>query len=76
MEKDFFDLYENQPVLALEVGHNSIADWCLVIYDIKGTTLCETTKPIINIQGSDRRLVFSRAYAELCEYLSKERGGY
>lgn len=76
MEKDFFELYERQSRLALEVGHNGIADWCISIYDGKGKALAECNKPDISIQECSRELAFAKAYAELCEYLSGNRGGY
>lgn len=76
MEKDFLDLYFNQGNLALEIGHNQIADWNIVIYDRKGKTLSECKTPDIHIQESDRKLAFAKAYAALTEYLSETRGGY
>ena len=76
MEKDFFDLYENQSCLALELGHNSIADWCLVIHDIKGKPLGDRGNPCVSVQEASRELAFAKAYAGLCEYLSDARGGY
>jgi len=76
MEKDFFELYERQSCLALEVGHNSIADWCLVVYDTKGKGLADAGEPVVNIQECIRELAFAKAYAELCKYLSETRGGY
>jgi len=76
MEKDFFELYERQSCLALEVGHNSIADWCLVVYDTKGKGLVDAGEPVIKIQETMRELAFAKAYAELCDYLSENRGGY
>lgn len=76
MEKDFFELYERQSNLALGVGHNSIADWCLVIYDTAGKGLADAGEPVINLQECTRELAFAKAYADLCEYLSDKRGGY
>jgi len=76
MEKDFFELYERQSCLALEVGHNSIAGWCLTIYDIKGRSLSSHETPTIQIQECTRELAFAKAYTELCKYLSEVRGGY
>ena len=75
MEKDFFDLYENQTNLAVEVGHNSVADWCITVYDKRSTTL-ENSKQVVFIQECNRILAFSVAYTELCKYLSETRGGY
>ena len=76
MEKEFFELYEMQSNLALEVGHNSIADWCVSVYDTRGKKLADLDKPTISIQECRRELAFAKAYAELCEHLSETRGGY
>lgn len=76
MEKDFFEMYERQSCLALEVGNNSVADWCIVIYDTTGVKLADAGEPVINEQECVRELAFAKAYAGLCEYLSKTRGGY
>lgn len=75
MEEQFFNLYENQSSLALEVGHNSIADWCVTVYDRKGTSL-KDSKRVIGVQECDRITAFARAYIELSEYVSENRGGY
>jgi len=75
MEKDFFELYERQSNLALEVGHNSIADWCITIYDTTGKGL-KDSESVITEQECTRELAFAKAYAGLCEYLSDKRGGY
>lgn len=75
MEKDFFDLYENQSNLAVEVGHNSIADWCITVYDKSGATL-KDSKQVVFVQECNRILAFSKAYNELCKHLSETRGGY
>lgn len=76
METEFFDMYERQGCLAVEVGHNSIADWCITIYDISGKTLGEAREPTIEIQECDRSLAFAKAYAALAEHLSNTREGY
>lgn len=76
MEKDFFELYESQSNLSLEIGHNSIADWCVTIYDTKGKGLVNAGEPVISIQECIRKLAIAKAYAELCDYLSETRGGY
>ena len=76
MEREFFELYERQGALALEVGHNSVADWCVVVYDRKGKPLAAVDKPSVNVQESDRSKAFAKAYIALCEYLSEARGGY
>jgi hypothetical protein len=76
MSKEFFDLYERQAQLALDVGHNSIADWCIVIYDTKGVGLAEAKAPAIQVQECTVELAFAKAYVKLCEYLSDKRGGY
>lgn len=75
MEKDFFELYERNGSLALEVGHNSVADWNVVVYDRKGKSLIETTEPAVHVQESGRETAFAKAYIELTEYLSESRGG-
>jgi len=75
MEEQFFILYERHDNLALEVGHNSIADWCVTVYDRKGKHLRDGER-IIGVQDCGRRRAFARAYIELTEYLSENRGGY
>jgi len=76
MGNDFFKLYNNQSCLALEVGHNSIADWCITIYDINGRRLSDATEPSIMVQECTIELAFAKAYVSLCEYLSENRGGH
>lgn len=76
MENDFFELYDEQGGFSLEVGHNSVADWCIFIYDRKGRSLSECKKPDISIQECTRKMAFAKAYVEFCEYLSETRGGY
>lgn len=76
MEKDFFELCERQTNLALEVGHNSIADWCVTIYDTKGKGLVGAGEPVISTQECKRELAIAKAYTALCDYLSETRGGY
>jgi hypothetical protein len=76
MEKAFFELYEAQGCLALEVGHNSIADWNIHIYDRKEKALVECTSPVISVGDTHRELTFAKAYVALTEYLSETRGGY
>lgn len=76
MEKVFFELYENQSCMAVEVGHNSIAGWCINIYDVKGKKLGETHDAAISIEESLMELAFAKAYIGLCEYLLEVRGGY
>jgi hypothetical protein len=74
MEDDFFKLYERQSLLAVEVGHNSIADYCIRVYDRQGKEYWGA--PIISESGPDRKQVFARAYIALTDYLSNTRGGY
>ena len=76
MEERFFNLYSRHGSLMLEVGHNSVADWNVIIYDRKGKAISECDKPAINVQESDRSIAFARAYVELTDYLSEHRGGY
>lgn len=71
MEKDFFELYSKKDLLALEVGHNSVADWNVIIYDRRGKEAGNWGDPVIHVQGSHRELVFAKAYAELAEYFSE-----
>lgn len=76
MEQDFFDLYEAHGALALEVGHNSVADWCISIYDRHGKRFAECATPEIHVQRATRKLAFAEAYTKLAEYLSENRGGF
>ena len=75
MEKEFFELYESQSCLSFEIGHNSIADWILIIMDTKGVGLQKAVQ-VCQIQDCSRSLVFAKAYCELAEYLCENRGGY
>lgn len=72
---ELLELYERQGGLAIEIGHNSIADWCITIYDRKGATLADA-KIAIQVQECGYELAAAKAYVELCEYLSETRGGY
>jgi|TARA_R110000868_G_scaffold409032_2_gene693749 hypothetical protein len=74
--KDFFELYERQSKLSVSIGHNSVADWCIEIHDLKGLKITNRSEPCIKIQECDYKLALAKAYVQLCEYLSKTRGGY
>ena len=74
-ERDFFELYDFHSCLALEVGHNSIADWNVIVYDRKHGKLADI-KPVIHVSGSNRISVFAEAYTKLVEYYNEHRGGY
>lgn len=72
---DVFDLIERNANLAIEVGYNSVADWCVTIYDKKECKLSGAPK-CVSVQECDYRLALAKAYVELCDYLSETRGGY
>ena len=76
MESDFFDLYQRQSLLALEVGHNSVADWGVHIYERRNKPPGQWGNPVISKSGPDRKKVFASAYIALTEYLSETNGGY
>ena len=76
MEKDFFELYMRHPLLALEVGHNSVADWNVIIYDRRGKQLGNYGDPVVYASGCLREAVFAQAYTKLAEYFSDKLGGY
>lgn len=76
MEADFFELYESQPRLNVQLGHNSVADWCIEIWDRTNGKIGERGEPIISLQDCDRKKVFAEAYSKLADYLSETRGGY
>ena len=76
MEKEFFDLYERSGCLSLEVGHNSIADWCIDVHDIKGKSLGSRGDAVISLQDCSREVLFAKAYVALTEHLCETRGGY
>ncbi len=76
MEKDFFELYSKHSLLALEVGHNSVADWNVIVYDRRGKQVGDWGTPVIHTSGCHRELVFAEAYTKLAEYFSENFGGY
>lgn len=76
MEKEFFDLYSKHPILSVEVGHNSIADWGIYVYDRRGKETGNWGNPVVQASGCDRSLVFAEAYVRLAEYFSEKLGGY
>ena len=76
MEKDFFELYERYPNLALEVGHNSTADWIIEVYDKRGKEVGNYGNPIVSVQNCTRDIVFAKAYIALAEYFCDKFGGY
>jgi len=76
MEKDFFELYERQPCLALEVGHNSVADWIIEVYDKRGKQPGDYGKPVVSVQNCTREEAFAKAYVALAEYFCDKFGGY
>jgi hypothetical protein len=76
VEKDFFELYRRHELLALEVGHNSIAGWNVIVYDKRSKPTGDWGEPVINCSGCHRELVFAEAYAKLAGYFSEQFGGY
>lgn len=76
MEKDFFELYERYPRLELEVGHNSVADWIIEVYDKRGKEPGDSGRPIVSVQNCTRDLAFAKAYVALAEYFCDKFGGY
>lgn len=76
MEKDFFELYARHELLALEVGHNSVADWNVIVYDRRDKKSGDWGNPVVHIQESHRELAFAKAYEKLAEYFSEKFGGY
>ena len=75
MENDFFNMYEAQSCLSIEIGHNSVADWCMIVYDRRGTSI-KNQKEVFRIQECDRKMLFSKAYNFLADHLNDARGGY
>ncbi len=74
--EDFFRLYGKQTHLALEVGHSSIADWCILIYEQPGKEAGKWGSPVISVQECDVKLAFAKAYVALADYCSEHFGGY
>lgn len=73
MESDFFEVYEAQDGLNLAMEHNSVADWGIEI----GERSDGGYKRVILITCvADRKALFAKAYVELTEWLSENRGGY
>lgn len=66
----------SHPLLALEVGHNSVADWNVLVYDRRGKQPGDYGEPVVHASGCHREAVFAKAYAELVEYFSDKLGGY
>lgn len=75
MEKDFFELYERQALLTLEVSHNSVSDWSVIICNKMGLPLGDSEQ-VVHAQEASRELAFASAFVALTEWLSDERGGY
>lgn len=76
MESDFFELYERQDSLNIQIGHNQVADWCLDVFDRKGDAIGQRGEPVVSVSGCDRTKVFAEAYVKLTDYLSDVYGGY
>jgi hypothetical protein len=76
MEKDFFELYSRKDLLGLEVGHSSICDWSIRVYDRRGKEVGNWGNPIVSVQKCTRELTFATAYTELAEYFFEQFGGY
>lgn len=76
MEKDFFELYMKHPLFALEVGHNSVADWNVIVYDKRGKPPGDYGEPVVHESGGHREAVFAHAYTKLAAYFSETLGGY
>jgi len=74
--EDFFELYERQTLLCLEIGNSSIADWCITIYDRRGKQAGNWGDAVISIQECDVKLAFAKAYVALADYCSEHFGGY
>ena len=75
MMNSFFELYERQSNLSLEIGHNSIADWGVRIYDTQGCLLRDAPVAVY-VEDCGYELALAKAYVALCEYLGEKRGGY
>jgi hypothetical protein len=70
MEEDFLDLYAQQSMLALEIGHNGITDWNIFVYDRRGKEPGKWGDAEIKINNSpSRKEAFARAYVALKDYL-------
>ena len=72
---ELLELYEQHANLALEIGHNSVVDWNVRIYDKTGTTLKDAPL-VVETNDCNYQLALAKAYVDLCEYLSETRGGY
>ena len=76
MEKDFFELYLKHPLLRLEVGHSSICDWTIVVFDKRGCDMFDIGKQVLHVDGPHSEAVFAKAYTLLVEYFSEKFDGY
>ena len=72
MENDFFELYESQELLCLEVGHNSVADWNVIVYDREGRSIGDANQ-VVHVQDSNRKQAFAEAYVKLAEWLCEAK---
>lgn len=71
---DFFDLYQDQSMLALEVGHNGIVDWNIFVWERRGKQPGNWGDPVIQVTNMpSREEAFARAYDALKDYVDETR---
>ena len=73
--RELFSVVENNANLCLEVGYNSVADWCITVYDKSGGSISDATM-VVSVQECVSDLAFAKAYVQLTDYLSENRGGW
>ena len=71
----FFSLVQGSANITVEVGYNSVSDWCIGIIDKTGCSIGEAGV-VFRCQDCSYDLVFAKAYCALCEYLRERDGGY
>lgn len=74
MNSGLFEVYINnyfQNGLGINIGHNSVSDWCVSI-----TAHKDRSKDIVFAQSCDLNLALAKAEVELKEWLIENKGGY
>ncbi len=70
----FYDSIKNNHGFDLQISHNSISDWCIVIgFKITHHRCGEV---IVDIQDCDMQLAFAKAQVQLKQWLTDNCGGY
>ena len=68
----FIDELSERRKVWLEIAYSYVLDWCIAVHLI----VENERKCVVEVQHCDMEYVFSKAHAELKDWLSENEGGY